>query len=98
MQRADLVAGRISQVGKIELARGRFAPTGRILDALAAIGDAGVVEGSDVLRAVAGEADRAAISVRRRVAVDRLGDAEHAGLGAIKEATLRIGLARRDAD
>jgi hypothetical protein len=37
--------------GKIEPAGGAFAPAGRVLDALATIGDAGVVEGHRLLRA-----------------------------------------------
>src|SRR5579862_4622429 len=96
MQRANLVARRIAQIGKIEPAPGVFTPAGRVLDALAAIGDAGVVESSHLFRVGAREADGAAIGVRRRLAVDRVGDAEHSGLGAIKDAAPRIGLARRE--
>src|SRR5579872_1946542 len=98
MQRANLVARWIAQVGKIEPAPGIFTPAGRLLDALATIGDAGVVERPHLLGAGADEANGTAIGVRRRLAVDRLGDAQHAGLGAIKDAALRIGLARRDPD
>jgi hypothetical protein len=98
MQRANLVARWIPKVGKIELACGAFAPAGRVLDALAAIGYAGVVERPRLLRAGARETDGTAIGVRRRLAVDRLGDAEHAGLRAIKDAALRIRLARRQPD
>src|SRR5215472_15703294 len=98
MHRDDLVSGWIAQVGKIDLARGHFSPAGRILDAFAAVGDAGVVESLGQLGAGARKADGAAISVRRRLAIDRLGDAEHAALRAIKDATLRIGLLRWEAD
>src|ERR1043166_1319428 len=94
----DLVAGGIAQIGKIDLARGAFAPAGRVFDALAAVGDAGVVESLGLLGAGAGEADGAAVGVRCRLAVDRLGDAERAGLRAIPNAALGIGLARRVAD
>src|SRR5580704_16665969 len=97
MQRANLVARWIPKVGKIELA-GAFTPAGRVLDALAAIGYAGVVERPRLLRAGTRETDGTAIGVRRRLAVDRLGDAEHAGLRAIKDAALRIRLARRQPD
>src|ERR1051325_4162429 len=45
-----------------------------------------------------GEPVGAAVGVRRRLAVDRLGDAERAGLRAIPNAALRIGLARRMTD
>src|SRR5262249_46083976 len=98
MHRDDLVAEWIAQVGEIDLARGPFAPAGRILDALAAVGDAGVVERLDLLGTGAGEADGAAVGVRRRLAVDRLGDAERAGLRAVPNAALRIGFARRVAE
>src|SRR5215467_481971 len=98
MHRDDLVSGWIAQVGKIDLARRHFSPAGRVLDAFAAVGDAGVVESLDQLGTGAREADGAAISVRRRLAIDRLGDAEHAGLRAIKDATLRIRLPHREAD
>jgi hypothetical protein len=80
MQRANLVARWITQVGKIEPARGGLAPAGRVLDALATVGDAGVVESPRLLRAGTREADGTAIGVRRRLAVDRLGDAEYASL------------------
>src|SRR5262249_39896823 len=95
MHRDDLVAEWIAQVGEIDLARGPFAPAGRVLDALAAVGDAGVVERLDLLGTGAGKADGAAVGVRRRPAVDWLGDAERTGLRAIPNAALRIGLARR---
>src|SRR6516165_9306269 len=95
MHRDELVSGWIAQVGKIDLARRPFAPAGRVLDALTAVGDAGVVESLGQLGAGAREADGAAVSVRRRLAIDRFGDAERAGLRAIKDATLRIGLPRR---
>ena len=98
VQRADLVAGRIAQVGEIEFACRTLAPTGRILDALAAVGDASVVEGLHLLGAVTGEADGAAVGVCRDLAVNRFGDAEHASLGPIEDATLRIGLALRHAN
>jgi hypothetical protein len=64
MQRANLVARWITQVGKIELAPGAFTPAGRVLDTLATIGDAGVVESPRLLRAGAREADGTAIGVR----------------------------------
>src|SRR5215468_825890 len=84
MNRDNLVSGWIAQVGKIDFARGPFAPAGRVLDALAAVGDACVMESLGQLGAGAREADGAAISVRRRLAIDRLGDPEHAGFCAIK--------------
>ena len=98
MQRADLVAVGIAHIGKIELRAAALTPAGRILDALAAVRDGGIVERLDLLRAVAAEADRAAIGMRSRLAIDRLGEAEHAGRRAIKDATLRIGLSFGYAD
>src|SRR6185312_6937210 len=98
MQRADLVAARVAQVRNVELARGALAPAGRILDAFAAIGHARIVERLDQLGAGATEADGAAIGARRRIAIDRLGDAEHAGLCAVEDAPLRVRLAFRQAD
>ena len=95
MDRDDLVAARIAQIPEIDLARRAFAPAGWILDALAAVGDAGVVECLDLLGAGTGEADGAAVGMTRVLAVDRLGDAERAGFRAIPNAALRIGLARR---
>jgi hypothetical protein len=44
MHRADLVAEWIAQVGNVDLACRPFAPARRILDAFAAVSDAGVVE------------------------------------------------------
>src|SRR5215831_18114782 len=98
MHRDDLVAAGIAQIREIDLARGTLAPAGRVLDALAAVGDAGVVERLDLLGAGAREADGAAIGMTRRLAVDRLGDAERAGLRAIPNTAFRIGRARRMAE
>jgi hypothetical protein len=56
--------------------RGPFAPAGRVLDALATVGNTGVMKSFDLLSAGAREADRAAIGMRRRFAIDRPGDAE----------------------
>src|SRR5262249_2250410 len=77
------------------LPRGPCPPPGGVLGAFPAVGDAGVVERLDLFGAGAGEADGAAIGMARRLAVDRLGDAERAGLRAIPNAAFRIGRARR---
>src|SRR5580658_3862881 len=98
MQRADLVAGWIAQVGNIKLPCDPFAPARWVFDTLATIGDPCVVENSGLLGAVAQEANGAAIGERRGVAIDRLGDGEHAGLRAIEDTPPWIGLALRDAD
>src|SRR5215470_3687647 len=91
MHRDDLVSGWIAQVGKIDLARGPFAPAGRIFDALAPVGHARVVESLDFLGTVAGKANGSAVGVGRCLAIDRLRDPKSASLGAIEDATLRIG-------
>src|SRR5215467_9688343 len=98
MERADLIAVSIAQVGEIKLAKRAISPARRIFDALAAGGHAGFVEGSDLLGAVAGEADGATIGVGRILAVDGFADRKYAGLGAIEDATLGIGVARGNAD
>src|SRR5581483_9643091 len=83
MHRADLVAERIAQIGEIDPSGRALAPAGRILDALAAVGDAGVVKGLHLLRTRARKTDRAAIGMASGSAIDRLGDAERTGLGAV---------------
>src|SRR5215468_2870351 len=55
MYRADFVVGRIAQVGKIEFGHGPFAPAGRVLDALATVGNTGVMKSLDLLGAGARE-------------------------------------------
>src|SRR5215831_2764355 len=95
---ADLVAGGIAQVGEIELARCALAPPRRVFDAPAAMGDAGVVEGLDLLNAVAGKADGTAVVVCRDLAVDRVGDGEGTSFGAIDDAALWIGYTLRNTD
>ena|SRR5215469_7941817 len=76
MDRTDFVVGRIAQVGKIEFSRGPFAPAGRVLDALATVGNTGVMKSLDLFGASARKADGATISIRRRFPIDRPGDAE----------------------
>jgi hypothetical protein len=43
MQCTHLVTKRIAQIGEIELAEGALPPAGRVLDALAPVGDTGMV-------------------------------------------------------
>ena len=50
MHRADLVAVEVAQVSEIQLAAGALAHAGRILDRLAAGGEAGRMPGIDLLR------------------------------------------------
>jgi hypothetical protein len=55
-----------------------------ILDALAAIRDGSVMESSDLPRGGARESNCIPVGVCRRLAINRLGDAEHASLRATK--------------
>jgi len=90
VHRANLVAERVPQIGEIDLPCRALSPTRRILDALASVRDAGIMEGLDLLRAVTGEADGAAVGVGRHLTVDRFGNSKYSTLGAIKDAALRI--------
>jgi hypothetical protein len=69
MQRADLVARRIAQIGEVQLAGRALAPARRLFACLAAIRDTGSVPRGGDLGAVAGEADRATVGERRGIAV-----------------------------
>src|SRR5665213_4382559 len=86
MQRANLVAVGIAQIGDIELDPGAFANARRILAGLAAIGEAGRLPGVGLRGRIAGETDGAAVADGRGLAVDRLRHREHAGLGAVEDA------------
>ena len=90
MYRDDFVSIWIAEVCKIDFARGPFAPTGWVLDALSAVGDAGVVERLDLLGAGAGETDSTAVCMCRCLAVDRFGNAERTSLRAIPNTALRM--------
>ena len=98
MQSADLIAKWIAQIGEVEFCSTALAPAGRILNALSAARYARVVEGFDLVRAVAAEPYGAAIGMGGWVAVDWLRYSESAGRGAIEDSTLRINLALRHAD
>src|SRR3954447_12882313 len=90
MESAELVAVRIAQIGEVELAEAPLAVTGRILDRRPARFDARRVPGIELFGAVEREADRAAIGVGRRRAVDWLGNHEDGALAAVNEPTLVI--------
>jgi hypothetical protein len=73
----QLVAIRISNVGEIDLSRGGpLAHARRVLDRGAAIGNPGFVPGRGLFRAAHREANRAAIGMAGRLAIDRFGDHE----------------------
>jgi hypothetical protein len=72
MQRAELVAVGIAEIGEVELAEAGLAQAGGLLDRSAAVRASGFMPGLRVRGAVDDKADRAAIGVRRGLAVDRL--------------------------
>src|SRR3954451_1088369 len=90
MESAELVAVGITEIGKVEFAEAPLAVTGRILDRRPARFDARLVPGIDLFGAVEREANRAAIGVRRRRAVDWPGNHEDRALAAVNEPTLVI--------
>ena len=65
VQSANLIANWIAQIGEVEFSTA-LAPTGRVLNALSAARYARVVEGFDLVRAVAGEPYGAAIGMLSR--------------------------------
>ena len=74
VQRAELVAVRIAQIGQIKTAKAGLAQAGRIFDGGAAMGDAGMVPSIGLFGAVHGKADCATIGMGGRLAIDRRGD------------------------
>src|SRR3546814_4999537 len=76
VQRAELVARRIAQIGEIELAETTLAHARRVFDRGAARSDAGLVPRLCLFGIFHREADRAAVSDRRGFAVDRRADEE----------------------
>src|SRR4029453_2287070 len=80
MQRAELVAVRIAQIGDIELYAAAFADARRILAGGGAVGETGGGEGVGFGLRRRRKADGAAIGKRRGLAVDRLGHRESPGL------------------
>ena len=71
MQGADLVAVGIAEIGEVEFAKAALARARRLLDGGAAVRASRFVPGLRVVRAVDEETNRAAIGVRRGLAVDR---------------------------
>jgi len=98
VQRAELVAGGIAQIGKVELAEAAFADAGGILARGAAIGDAGGVPGIGDFRRRRGKADGAAIGVAGGLAVDRRRNGEDAGRRHVEDAALVVLEAGADAE
>src|ERR1044072_3923904 len=98
VQSADFIAKRIAQIGEVKFGGTALAPTGRIFNALSAACYARVVEGFDLVRAIAGEPYRTAIGMRGWLAIEWLGYSESAGRGTNETPTLRVHLALRHAD
>jgi len=76
MNRDHFVAVGIAQISEIHLPGGRLAHPGRVLDRLAAIRDTGFVSCVDLFWTAHREADRAAVGVVGRLAVDGFGHHE----------------------
>ena len=79
MQRANLVATWIAEIGQVEARRPALAPTWRVFNALAAARDAGIVKGFNFFGAVADESYCATIGVSGWVAVNWFSNSEGAG-------------------
>src|SRR5258708_38771445 len=97
MQRAELVAVGVAQIGKVEFAGAALAHTRRIFATRRAMGDAGRVPRVGLLGRATGEADGAAIGRGCRLAVDRLGHGKNAGFGKVENA-MAVDLPRRYAE
>src|SRR6516225_732384 len=76
IKRTQFVAVGIAQVSEVHLAGGPLAHAGRVFDRRAAIRDTGFVPCLGLLGIAHREADRAAIGMAGRLAIDRLGHHE----------------------
>jgi hypothetical protein len=96
VQRADLVAIRVTQVRQIDLARRAFAKARWVFTRRAAVGHTRRMPGVALLGRLHGKADSAAIPMRSRRAIDRRGDGKRAG-GAAVEIPVLVSHARANA-
>ena len=96
MQRAELVAIGVAQIGQVQLAHSAIAPARRVFTGAAAVGNTCRMPGVNLLGRFGLEADRAAIAMASRLAIDGRGDAEAARLAAVEVAVL-VGHARGNA-
>src|SRR5712675_794796 len=83
---AELVAIGIAQIGDIEFDARAFADARRFLTGFSAMGETSRVERIGRLDRTGGETDRAAVGVRRYLAVDRLCHRKSTGLGPVENA------------
>ena len=86
MQRAQLVAVRIAQIGQVQRAKSVVAPAGRVFAGSAAVLDAGCMKRIRLLRGLHFEADRTAVAMCGRLAVNGRRDAEVARGRAVEVA------------
>ena len=97
VQRANLIAVWITQIGQVEFAHRAFAPSRGVFAGGAAIGDTGRMKRIRLCGRLHVEPDGAAIAVGGWRAVDGDGDAERAR-GAALEIAAFVGDARADAE
>lgn len=82
----EFVAIRVAYIRQVEWPHAAFTQTGCVLDGTAAMGNGAVVKRLYLIRRTAFEADRAAVSERRPLAVDWLGDTKSASVMPVKKA------------
>src|SRR5512140_1294477 len=92
VQRAELVAVRISHVSQVQGTQLAITQTRRVLDRRTALRDRRVVELTDLFRRAALEPDGRAVAEGGRLAIDRLTDAERAPVVPIEQAFLSRGV------
>src|SRR6185503_4128285 len=98
MQRTELVAVGIAQIGEIERTEAALANARWFLDRLPSGGDARLMPGVDLLRTVERETDRRAVAVTGRLPVDRRADHEHRAAARVREPTFLVRAAGLGAD
>jgi hypothetical protein len=84
VQRANLVAIRVTQVRQIDLARRAFAKTRWVFARSAAVGHTRRMPGVALLGRLHGKPDGAAIAMCSRRAIDRRGNGKRAGGAAVE--------------
>src|SRR5829696_8388889 len=98
VQRAQLVAVGVAQIGEVERAERALAAAGRVLAGGASTRRPGLVPGLDLFRPVHGKPDRAAIGAAGRLPVDRLRHHEGGALVQVGQAALGVDPAGLAAD
>src|SRR5579863_759074 len=98
MDRAEFVAVGIAEVGQIDRAGAALSNAWRVLDRLAAIRNSGLVPRVRLFLACHREADRAAVGVRGRLAIDGLANHEPAAVMRVNQPALGVLRSRLPAD